>query len=77
MANSSGTCLLEAAFKRLLITDCTPAYDGKVPVSDGTPRLGTILLSEIGDRSFGISRVMGAIISLGCNWWKNMHQIDA
>ena len=26
--------------------------------------------------SFGIPRVMGAIISLGCNWWSNMHQID-
>ena len=22
-------------------------------------------------------RVMGAIESLGCNWWNNMHQIDA
>ena len=22
-------------------------------------------------------RVMGAIESLGCNWWKIMHQIDA
>ena len=27
--------------------------------------------------SFGKPRVMGAIESLGCNWWKNMHQIDA
>ena len=26
--------------------------------------------------SFGIPGVMGAIISLGCNWWSNMHQID-
>ena len=26
--------------------------------------------------SLGTSRVMGAIISLGCNWWSNMHQID-
>ena len=26
---------------------------------------------------FGIPRVMGAIISLDCNWWSNMHQIDA
>ena len=26
---------------------------------------------------FDIPRVMGAIKSLGCNWWKNMHQIDA
>ena len=26
--------------------------------------------------SFVIPRMMGAIISLGCNWWKNMHQID-
>ena len=23
-----------------------------------------------------VPRLMGAIISLGCNWWKNMHQID-
>ena len=23
------------------------------------------------------SRVMGAIISLGCNWWINMNQINA
>ena len=28
-------------------------------------------------QSFGKPRVMGAIESLGCNWWKNMHQIDA
>ena len=27
--------------------------------------------------AFGIPWVMGAIISLSCNWWKNMHQIDA
>ena len=27
--------------------------------------------------TFGTPRVMGAIESLGCNWWKNMHQIDA
>ena len=27
--------------------------------------------------SFGKPRVMGAIESLGSNWWKNMHQIDA
>ena len=26
---------------------------------------------------FGKPRVMGAIESLGCNWWSNMHQIDA
>ena len=26
---------------------------------------------------FGKPRVMGAIESLGCNWWKNVHQIDA
>ena len=27
--------------------------------------------------TFGTPRVMGAIESLGCNWWSNMHQIDA
>ena len=27
--------------------------------------------------AFGILRVMEAIISLVCKWWKNMHQIDA
>ena len=27
--------------------------------------------------TFGKPWVMGAIESLGCNWWKNMHQIDA
>ena len=27
--------------------------------------------------SFGTPRVMGAIESLSCNWWSNMHQIDA
>ena len=27
--------------------------------------------------SFGTPRMMGAIESLGCNWWSNMHQIDA
>ena len=26
---------------------------------------------------FAIPWVMGAIESLGCNWWSNMHQIDA
>ena len=26
--------------------------------------------------AFGIPRVMGAIKSLGCNWWNNMHHID-
>ena len=26
---------------------------------------------------FSIPRVMGAIISLGCNWWSNRHQISA
>ena len=26
---------------------------------------------------FGIPRVIRAIESLGCNWWSNMHQIDA
>ena len=26
---------------------------------------------------FGIPRVMQAIKSLGCNWWSNMHQVDA
>ena len=31
------------------------------------------------DKPFGIprARVMEAIESLGCNWWKNMHEIDA
>ena len=27
--------------------------------------------------TFGKPRVMRTIESLGCNWWKNMHQIDA
>ena len=27
--------------------------------------------------TFGTPRVMGAIESLSCNWWSNMHQIDA
>ena len=27
--------------------------------------------------AFGRPRVMGTTESLGCNWWKNMHQIDA
>ena len=25
---------------------------------------------------FGMPQVMAAIISLGCNWWSYMHQID-
>ena len=24
-----------------------------------------------------IARLMGAIMYLGCNWWKNMPQVDA
>ena len=27
--------------------------------------------------TIGIHRLMEAVISLGCNWWKNMYQIDA
>ena len=38
-----------------------------------------VVIYIVGNRftSFGKPRVMGAIESLNCNWWKNMHQMDA
>ena len=40
-------------------------------------KIRPVLLDASPSSTFGIPRVMGAIISLGCNWWKNMDQIDA
>ena len=37
----------------------------------------TVLWSDNRSTPFGIPRVMEAIKSVGCNWWNNMHQIDA
>ena len=32
---------------------------------------------ELRKHAFGIPLMIGAIKSFGCNWWNNMHQINA